>query len=611
MFVSENTTNPILSVVIPVKYGSTKLDRIATWATECATLPIEVIMVGNFNFKSLGTAIEGVFKKIEFNGYKLIENTHDKPGISRNIGINHAKGEWVSFWDSDDLPKPKAFFQLITETTNADRIIGLGSFLEVRKPEENSIFRRAETIECAIFNPGLWRFCFKRELATSVKFPEWNMAEDQYYLLSILEIEPRVYLSRELVYEYFQTNEGQLTKRPEALHELYISINTFFKRSSNNGAPNIYSIILVRQILTYLRRGPGSTLKRILRILKLVFLNPSKIQSILNGIRLTIIYRREVNNKLIVALTGGFGNQLFQLAYGLATSEETNSGFYLDSSLGTPRKNSENNADLFNFNLPSRAQRNHRFLGLPILRKIFAFLLSKGPTKKRFYYNLIYLIARIASEVLLSLKLKGKVKVFAAKDLGFCLLNTTNRAQKLSIGYFQSHVWVDYPGVASEMSEITIREKSSNLESLERRAKEGKYLFVHIRLTDYLHETEIGVLGTEYYVEAINHMMQKYSFDQIWIFTDQVDLAKKRVPSNFEHQYFWVPANLSSAESWELMRYGSGYVIANSSYSWWAAKLSKKIGAPVASPYPWFAKMKDPALLIPAEWERFSGFHNS
>ena len=61
---------------------------------------------------------------------------------------------------------------------------------------------------------------------------------------------------------------------------------------------------------------------------------------------------------------------------------------------------------------------------------------------------------------------------------------------------------------------------------------------------------------------------------------------------------------MSAAETLQTMRLCHGYVIGNSSFSWWGAKLSFQENPPVISPSKWFLGQPDPAGLIPDDWER-------
>jgi hypothetical protein len=50
------------------------------------------------------------------------------------------------------------------------------------------------------------------------------------------------------------------------------------------------------------------------------------------------------------------------------------------------------------------------------------------------------------------------------------------------------------------------------------------------------------------------------------------------------------------------MRNMKGYVIGNSTFSWWAARLKYDHSAVVVAPVPWFKSMNDPEGLIPGDW---------
>jgi len=53
----------------------------------------------------------------------------------------------------------------------------------------------------------------------------------------------------------------------------------------------------------------------------------------------------------------------------------------------------------------------------------------------------------------------------------------------------------------------------------------------------------------------------------------------------------------------QAMRFGRGYIIANSTFSWWGAYLSMTENAPVYAPSPWFKGMRSPEDLLPPHWK--------
>jgi hypothetical protein len=63
-------------------------------------------------------------------------------------------------------------------------------------------------------------------------------------------------------------------------------------------------------------------------------------------------------------------------------------------------------------------------------------------------------------------------------------------------------------------------------------------------------------------------------------------------------------SKLTSAETLEIMRLGKAYIIANSTFSWWGAMLSKSENPLVICPDIWFKSQAEPLDLIPSSWKR-------
>ena len=100
-------------------------------------------------------------------------------------------------------------------------------------------------------------------------------------------------------------------------------------------------------------------------------------------------------------------------------------------------------------------------------------------------------------------------------------------------------------------------------------------------------------------------MWDSSTFGKIWLFSDEPEEALSAIPSAYRNHIRVIP-NLDSipATTLELMRLGHGYVIANSSFSWWAASLSRNVGSQIVAPSKWFKGKEDPVDLIPAQWKR-------
>jgi hypothetical protein len=204
------------------------------------------------------------------------------------------------------------------------------------------------------------------------------------------------------------------------------------------------------------------------------------------------------------------------------------------------------------------------------------------------------------SSMLLTIKLRRRITVWSATDVGYEPIPFSPNTQYL-IGYFQTYRFVESNKVKSLMSNLTLQDKK--IFEYTELAKKESPLIVHIRLGDYFQESDFGVLSNKYYDRAISFMVSKYKFEKIWVFSDDIENARSYVPDRFMALCRWIDdQNDSASLTLEKMRLGCGYVIGNSSFSWWGAYLTRTISAPTVAPQPWFIGMKQPNELIPPNW---------
>jgi hypothetical protein len=303
----------------------------------------------------------------------------------------------------------------------------------------------------------------------------------------------------------------------------------------------------------------------------------------------------------IIHLMGGLGNQLFQIAAGLHLSLSENAPLIIDDTFGNFRKNRLGQADILTYQTDivstlSMSPNKQKYLGQILGLLIRISLKSREEIKLRV---LRLVLSKIAS-TLLTLRFRRRVIVWGATDVGYERIPFSAKTQYL-IGYFQTYHFAELNKVKSLMSSLRIQDKT--MSEYEELAKQELPLIVHIRLGDYLEESDFGVLSYEYYDCAISLMISKYNFKKIWVFSDDIENAVSYIPNKFIGLCRWIDdQNDSACLTLEKMRLGSGYVIGNSSFSWWGAYLTRNIFAPTIAPNPWFVGMKQPNELIPHNW---------
>jgi hypothetical protein len=313
----------------------------------------------------------------------------------------------------------------------------------------------------------------------------------------------------------------------------------------------------------------------------------------------------QANQRFYVSLTGGLGNQLFQLAAARSMSRQEKVGMV--SSFGSPRLNSTGQPDIYEFDCSEFGfevtGKSPGWLG----RKVIGYALRMGvsPRKLEKFAFVRHVIEVIAS-IFVSLNLLRPVNVLIGKGVGFFVSKPREKATMM-VGYFQSYRWVDCEPTLRQLRNLTLKEPTRSFRSHAEFAKEKKILAVHIRLGDYKSESNFGLLSPSYYDAAVEEMSLWHDFDEIWAFSDEPELAQRNYLFHCAMQVKWIPNNeFSSAETLQLMRLCNGFIIGNSTFGWWGAKLAHRINSPVIVPSKWFKGMPDPVDIIPDDWTKLA-----
>jgi hypothetical protein len=112
---------------------------------------------------------------------------------------------------------------------------------------------------------------------------------------------------------------------------------------------------------------------------------------------------------------------------------------------------------------------------------------------------------------------------------------------------------------------------------------------VHVRRGDYLKHPAFHVCDTAYYREAMGSLRAKLYEPRFHIFSDDPDWCRKTFMDDDTEVVDSGKAGENPLHDLHLMSLASHHIIANSSYSWWAAWLGDKAGQQVIMPERWYA----------------------
>lgn len=313
--------------------------------------------------------------------------------------------------------------------------------------------------------------------------------------------------------------------------------------------------------------------------------------------------RNSVKANPTVSLTGGLGNQLFQLAAAMAGSKSTSVD--VEWSLGTPRLSAQNIPEIFEFNLPPEItllpSRSVSFfqrkLGNLTLRTSAQ---ANGNRKVTLNRPLLGLL-----ELAISLFYSRGQKTIICKGVGFDSGVIHATGNRFFVGYFQSYKWLQDSAIHRTFDSFRLVKSDSWLEDVKVWSQNENPLVLHLRMGDYENEGRIGIPRMEYYEQAVKELWGEGKYKKIWIFSDDPEKAKKLLPLWILENARWMTQNQdSAATTLEAMRYGTGYVMSNSTFSWWGAFLSYKSDATVVAPSPWFKLWDEPLEITPPHWKR-------
>lgn len=291
---------------------------------------------------------------------------------------------------------------------------------------------------------------------------------------------------------------------------------------------------------------------------------------------------------VVFQLGGGVGNQLFRYAAGKWFSRKTGVRVLFDARLLSIEKN--HGGLITDFKIADK------------------ILISKTRFSWGFWIASAQRIGRNRIKPLLPSDVQKRLGSNTyIGSLGFDAGLLQIKNQTRVSGHFQSYVYAQ-ECIDEIRSEIQLRSSSFWFERELAQLKKHKVLAVHVRRGDYIkYQHWLGILSTMYYRTAIQNLIANgHHWEEIWVFSD--DLVKARVvfeSLEIDHSIKYVdpPLDCNPLESLILFSHANFGIIANSTFSWWAAFLSEEMKAVVA-PDKWFRNKKDPESLIPDHWLR-------
>jgi hypothetical protein len=297
---------------------------------------------------------------------------------------------------------------------------------------------------------------------------------------------------------------------------------------------------------------------------------------------------------VIAKLKGGLGNQMFQYAYGRAFALRKKDTLKIDitsykqKSTDTPREYS-----LSHFMIDA---------GISIANDN-EIRVAQYPHGRLSKYQQIF-----SQKILRRFNVGWNPRYFSSKMLAV--------KHNYLDGFWQSHKFFESISPIIQ-NEFKLREsfqpEAQKVADLIQNSKQQNIsaISIHVRRGDVARDAKTnpyyGICTPEYYTKAINCVRAKYPNLRFFVFSDDIDWVKQNIPlpRTDSETVFVSRPEITDYEELILMSQCSHNIIANSSFSWWAAWLNQNPHKTVIAPKEWITKHKNwHTDTIPPSWTR-------
>lgn len=207
----------LVSIIVPV-YGVEKYIKRCVDSILCQTYyNIEIILVDDGSPDKCGEICDE-YNKLDMR-VRVIHKENGGLSDARNVAISLARGEYISFIDSDDWISPYYIQHLLDAVSISNADLGIswfesifeGRILEVqveKKIKNYNCLSKEECLKKLLYQNGIeisaWGKLYKRELFIGLSYPKGKLYEDIPVTYEIIKRSKKIAVISNIDYYYFQ-----------------------------------------------------------------------------------------------------------------------------------------------------------------------------------------------------------------------------------------------------------------------------------------------------------------------------------------------------------------------------------------------------------------------
>jgi hypothetical protein len=138
--------------------------------------------------------------------------------------------------------------------------------------------------------------------------------------------------------------------------------------------------------------------------------------------------------------------------------------------------------------------------------------------------------------------------------------------------------------------------------------EQSESVSIHVRRGDYVSLASAaahhGVCPVSYYERALAVLVSRVTKPRLFLFSDDLAWARANLPRKWPLKTVGNGSELDAVKELQFMAACKHHILANSTFSWWAAWLGERPGSIITAPRRWFADARRGNNIVPARWLR-------
>lgn len=257
--------NPLITVIVPVYKVEPYLQKCVDSIINQTYTNLEIILIDDGSPDRCPIICDEYAQKD--NRIKVIHQKNSGLAQVRNIGIDNAQGEYITFIDSDDFVTPNYVELLYKGLNKFNAEMSIASLYIYREdakfemPTESDAFFEISKEKCIEqytsikTNPFIsaWNKLYKRELFSSIRYPNGKLYEDAFTTYKLIDKAKKIVFTPSKLYFYRinpQSILGQSfnEKHIEMVEAFHSGFEFFNRKRDYEAASKFIPPLLMRSI---------------------------------------------------------------------------------------------------------------------------------------------------------------------------------------------------------------------------------------------------------------------------------------------------------------------------------------------------------------------------